>query len=174
MTRWLDPATLSWTLIGAMLVSTLELSHATPRIAMLSSGNETLVRRAIAAIWNRGDLDVADELFAPEYVNHHGLISDLVRGPEAIKISAAFHRLAFPGLRVVIEDLNTDGDTVVLSWTATSESPGRAAGRNTLGTSERSLKGITRSRFADGKIAESWTEWNQIGVLRDLGFVPTE
>ena len=37
--------------------------------------NQMLVRRAIDAIWNRGDLDVADALFAPDYINHGGLIT---------------------------------------------------------------------------------------------------
>ena|SRR5258708_5813375 len=132
---------------------------------MAPSANEALVRRAIGAIWNDGDLDVADELFAPEYVNHHGVISDLVFGPEAIKISAAFHRLAFPNLCVAVEVLSASEDTVVLGWTATSGSHVR---------SDQSLKGITRSRFVDGKIVESWTEWDQIGALWNLGPVPTE
>lgn len=132
---------------------------------MTSSANEALVRRAIDAIWNDGDLDVADELFAPEYVNHYGVIADLVFGPEAIKISAAFHRLAFPNLCVAVEALNASEDTVVLSWTATSGSDVR---------SDQSLKGITRSRVVDGKIVESWTEWDQPGALRNLGPVPTE
>jgi len=48
-----------------------------------------LVRQAVEAIWNRGELDAADALFAPDYVNHGGLIPDLVRGPEAVKLSAA-------------------------------------------------------------------------------------
>ena len=67
---------------------------------MSASANEAVMRTAIEAIWNRGDLDVADDVFAADYVNHDGLIADLVRGPEAIKISAALHRLAFPGLHV--------------------------------------------------------------------------
>ena len=41
-----------------------------PEGGMSASANERLVRRAIEAIWNRGDLDVADELFAASYVNH--------------------------------------------------------------------------------------------------------
>jgi hypothetical protein len=137
------------------------------------SANEALVRRAIEAIWNRGDLDVADEVFAAEYVNHDGLIVDLVRDPEAIKISAAFHRLAFPNLCVVVEQLSADEDTVVVGWTARPESVGwRDVGDG--GSIQHSVKGITRSRFIDGKIVESWTEWDQIGVLRDLGIVRTE
>jgi hypothetical protein len=46
---------------------------------MSASANEALVRRAIEAIWNRGDLDVADELFATENLSHDGVIADLGR-----------------------------------------------------------------------------------------------
>jgi hypothetical protein len=41
----------------------------------------------IEAIWNRGDLDVADELFAPGFVNHNGLIMDLVFGPQRSRLA---------------------------------------------------------------------------------------
>jgi len=51
----------------------------------MSSAHEALVRQAIELIWNRGDLDAADEFFAPGYVNHHGLIVDLILGPEAVR-----------------------------------------------------------------------------------------
>jgi len=139
-----------------------------PRSAMASSVNEALVRRAIETIWNQGDLDVADELFSLEYVNHFGVISDLVMGPEAIKISAALHRLAFPNLCVVVEELNGHEDMVVVRWTARREPFGQPKVRST----QHSLKGITRSRIAGGKIVESWTEWDQGGVLRDLGVGP--
>jgi hypothetical protein len=139
---------------------------------MASSANEALVRRAIGAIWNDGDLEVADELFAPEYVNHYGVISDLVIGPEAIKISAALHRLAFPNLSVVVEEVSAAEDTVVVAWTARSGPLGRPDG--TRDRSNQSLKGITRSRFVDAKIVESWTEWDRIGYFGNLGVVQTE
>jgi len=138
---------------------------------MSASANESLVRRAVDAIWNRGDLDVADELFAADYVNHDGLIADLVLGPEAIKISAALHRLAFPDLCVVVDELTTDEDTVMLRWTATRAAADRIDG-GTSASEQGSLTGITRSRVASGKITESWTEWDRVGVLRELGGVP--
>ena len=134
----------------------------------VASTNETLVRRAIEAIWNRGDLDVADELFAPDFVNHNGLITDLVFGPEAIKISAAFYRLAFPDLHVTVQALTTKEDFVMLCWTAWRSSTDESED-GTFTESQRLLTGITRSRLADGKIVESWTEWNRAQVFHDLG-----
>ena len=59
---------------------------------MSATQNMEVVRRAVEAIWNRGELDVADVLFASDYVNHHGLILDLV------------HRTAFPDAHITVEE----------------------------------------------------------------------
>src|SRR6185436_8635234 len=127
---------------------------------MSASAHEALVRQAIEMIWNRGDLDAADQLFGPGYVNHYGLIADLVLGPEAIKVSAALYRVAFPGLHVSVEEISTVEDTVVVRWTARTTADRLRSGAGAFKT--KSLTGITRSRIAAGKIVESWTEWDRI------------
>jgi predicted SnoaL-like aldol condensation-catalyzing enzyme len=119
---------------------------------------EAIIRRAIDAIWNRGELPVADELFDPTYVNHDGLIPDLVHGPEAIKISVALFRTAFPNLHVAIEDLRTEGDIVVISWRARRDQPSPSP-TDATSVDLTLMTGITRSRVARGKIVESWTQW---------------
>ena len=120
-----------------------------------------LVRRAVEAIWNRGDLAVADILFASDYVNHNGLITDLVRGPEAIKISVALYRTAFPDLQISIGALTVEKDTVLLRWAARSHmQPG-------------TLTGLLVCRVADDQIAESWVQWDQAGALEWIGLRPT-
>jgi predicted SnoaL-like aldol condensation-catalyzing enzyme len=123
----------------------------------------TLVQRVVDEIWNAGNLELADELFAPTYVNHGGLIPDLVQGPEGIKFSVAFYRAAFPGLRIAVDDLAVDTDGVILRWTAA----GQAAGDATTGT----LTGVTRSHVADGRVVESWTTWDAGLALERLGVV---
>jgi predicted SnoaL-like aldol condensation-catalyzing enzyme len=80
--------------------------------------NTAVVRRVVEHIWNRGDLALADLLFAAGYVNHGGLIPDLVSGPEAIKLSVALFRTAFPAFHISIEDITAEGDTVKLHWAA--------------------------------------------------------
>jgi hypothetical protein len=132
----------------------------------LVSDHEALVRRAVEAIWNRGDLDAADELFAADYVNHQGVIADLL-GPEAIKISAALYRIAFPGLHVNVDEVSIVENTAVLRWTARYSPDRRSMGG--LASKTRWLTGITRSRIVAGKIIESWTEWDRIGMLDGLG-----
>ena len=139
--------------------------------AIVAEQNVAVVRQAVEAIWNQGELDLADELFAADYVNHDGLIPDLVRGPEAIKLSVALYRTAFPHLHITVDDLRADGATVVLHWTARRSHVGALAERGPTGR-QGSMSGMTRSRLAGGKIVESWTEWDQVGVLRQLGLTP--
>jgi ketosteroid isomerase-like protein len=132
-------------------------------VGMSAKHNVAVVRRAVEEIWNQRDLDLADALFAPDYVNHGGLITDLVQGPETIKISVALFRTAFPDFRVTAEDVIAEGDTVLLRWTAHDDSSVGEHGR---------LLGTTRSRFAAGKIAESWTCWDSDGIARRIGLIP--
>ncbi len=119
--------------------------------------NAALVRRAVEEIWNRGQLDLADVLFATDYINHAGLIPDFVLGPEAIKISVAFYRIAFPTFQISIDALTAKRDAVLLRWTVHS------------GTAQGTLTGLLVSRCASGQIVESWAQWDQAGVLEQLG-----
>jgi predicted SnoaL-like aldol condensation-catalyzing enzyme len=121
-----------------------------------------VIRMVIEEVWNQGALDRADIFFAPDYINHGGLIPDVVRGPEAIKFSVALYRLAFPALQIAIEDLAVDGEIATLRWTARGEPAGAG----------HALSGVTYSRFAGRRIAESWTYWDAKGDASLLGVVP--
>jgi len=137
---------------------------------MAEEHNAALVRRAVEEIWNRGEIDVADVLFAADYVNHAGLIPDLLRGPKAIKISLALYRTAFPDLQITVDELTAKRDTVLLRWTARRAPLASSTARATQGT----LTGIIVSRCAGGQIVESWIHWDQAGVLDQLGLIRRE
>ncbi|MGH2457781.1 MAG: ester cyclase [Chloroflexota bacterium] len=139
----------------------------------MSEHNAAVVQRVVGEIWNRGELGVADDLFASDYVNHYGLIADLVRGPEAIKVSVALYRAAFPNLQITTHTMIAQAETVALRWTA------RNAGSDDLPTIASSaargtITGMTFCRLVEGKIAESWTSWDTAAVLRQLGVLPLE
>jgi len=128
--------------------------------------NAALVQRVIDEIWNGGNVNLADELFAPTYVNHGGLIPDLVQGPEGIKFSVAFYHAAFPGLHVAVDDLAIENDAVILSWTA--------RGQGSADATAATVTGTTRSLVIDGQILESWTNWDAGVALERLGIVQSE
>ena len=131
--------------------------------------NARRVRQVIEEIWNGGDLELADQVFAPDYVNHGGLIPDLVRGPEAIKVSVALYRLAYPAFRVAVVDLLAQGQTVALRWTAHGV-PGHDGGNDAPDRDPDTLRGMTFGRLADGQVVESWTCW-ETGEVRKPEFI---
>jgi steroid delta-isomerase-like uncharacterized protein len=78
--------------------------------------NEAVVRRFMEEVWSEGRLSVAEELVAADHLHHLG--DDTLRGPGGIKEAATWLRTAFPDLRFEVDDLISDGDRVVLRWTA--------------------------------------------------------
>ena len=130
--------------------------------ASMAAQNALLVRRVFAEIWNDGDLDLADCLFTPDYINHGGLIPDLVRGPEAIKVSVVLYRTAFPRFRLTVLDLLAVGQSVAVRWAA-RKSPLQAECCEAPGGRAEALLGMTFGRVSGGQIAESWTCWDTGG-----------
>jgi predicted SnoaL-like aldol condensation-catalyzing enzyme len=130
---------------------------------MLAAQNRHLVRQVIEEIWNGGDLTLADRLFAPDYINHGGLIPDLVQGPEAIKVSVVLYRTAFPHFRVAVVDLLAEGPRVALRWTA-QRAPCGGPRRDGPDVASPTLHGMTFGRVHGGQIVESWTCWEPGGA----------
>jgi predicted ester cyclase len=87
--------------------------------------NEAVVRRFMTELWSDGNLSVADEVVATDHVHRVG--EDELRGPDEIKGAVLGLRAAFPDLRFEIDDLVSDGDRVVLRWTATGTHEGTFA-----------------------------------------------
>ena len=122
---------------------------------MRPSTTRDLVYQVIDVVCNRGELDAADELFTNDYVNHGGLIPDLIRGPEAIKFSVALYRRAFPYFRIEAQSVTTEESGTIVRWVSSCTSPTP----NPRDRGQDNLRGITRLQHRDGKIAESWTVW---------------
>jgi steroid delta-isomerase-like uncharacterized protein len=122
-------------------------------------------------VCSRGNLEVADEIFAADYVNHDPVDSWDPPGPEGVKRLFAAYRTAFPDLEYAIEDVIVAGDRVVTRWKAWGTHTGDLMGIPP--TSRRAeCDGITIDRVADGRIVESWVTWNTLGFFQQLGLLP--
>lgn len=135
----------------------------------MSTTDTALIQRVIDEIWNAGCIDLADELFAASYVNHGGLIPDLVKGPEGIKFSVALYRVAFPDLHISADSLSSVNGSVHLQWTARSTLPDVRSSTAGAVVTRRALTGETMSSVVDGRIVESWTTWDWTAALQQLG-----
>lgn len=120
--------------------------------------NETVVRRFFAELVGNGDLVVADEILAPDYVRHDPASPD-VFGPEGFKAFISEVRRAFPDLAVEIHDLIATDDRVVVRATERGTHEGWWADYEPTGQ-HIEVDGIVIHRLEDGRIAETWAVWD--------------
>lgn len=134
--------------------------------------NKAVVRRVIEEMFNKGNLDVADELIATDYVDHDPAMPEEVRGPEGFKQFVAAYRSGFPDLHVEIEDQVAEGDRLSTRWTATGTHEGDLWGIAPTGKWV-TLPGMEISRISDGKLAEPWEGYDSMLIMQQLGVVPS-
>lgn len=134
----------------------------------MSEANKEVVRRHYEDGVNNGDIDVATVAFAEEYVNHIPGRAEPVRGvPAWVEFFRAL-RTAFPDMTTTLELLLGEGDLVAVRhvWRGTHDGPYEgiaATGRPVTFT------GADIYRIVDGKIVEEWSEFDELGILRQLG-----
>ena len=127
---------------------------------MSAEENKELVRRLVDELWNQHDAAAVDRFFGPglreEVAGHY---RQLLTG--------------FPELQVTVEDdLIADGDKVVARLQLRGTHSGPFAGRPATGTEAR-WGSIRIYRVADGKVVETWAMQDRLGLLQQLGAVPS-
>jgi predicted ester cyclase len=94
-----------------------------------------------------------------------------IRGPEAMRAWLAANQASFPDYREELESLVAEGDFV--AW----RSVGTGIQRGPMGpfppTGRRmSITIIGMHRFREGKVVETWTSWDNVAALTQLGLLP--
>jgi steroid delta-isomerase-like uncharacterized protein len=135
---------------------------------MPESSQRELVRRFYDEAWNRGEMDIADDLFAEGYVRHDLRPTEALPGPEGQKKIARDFRAAFPDLHFEVDLLLDAGDYVVGRWTATGTHLGAWGNLAPTGR-DMMFCGVNIFRFADGKVVEIWNHRDDLGLLQQLG-----
>ncbi len=136
----------------------------------ITEANKAIVRRGLEELYNRGNLDLADEIFAPEYVWHNVGGPD-VHGSEGMKQHVALVRNAFPDIHITADDMIAEGAKVVTRWTIVATHKGEFVGIPPTDV-KVTFTGILISRIADGKIVEDWENSDVLGLMQQLGVIP--
>jgi predicted ester cyclase len=129
----------------------------------------TIARRLLEEPWT-GRLETIDELVAPDYVGHDPAEEAPVLGPEGVHAWIDRYRSAFADARLTVDEQVVEGDRVVSRWTLRGAHSGSLAGIEPT-AKEVTVSGVTISRIANGKIVETWSSWDRLGLLVQLGAV---
>ena len=149
----------------ALLFAVLPVSAAPQRTL---ERNKAVARRVFEEIFNQGKFEVADEIYAKDFVNHG------VRRDADLKEDQAAARgwkLAFPDLKMTVLKEIAEGDLVTVLYTGTGTNTGEGNGFPATGKKIEG-RGITIWRIVNGKITEEWSEFDQLRIMKDLGLLP--
>jgi steroid delta-isomerase-like uncharacterized protein len=118
--------------------------------------NKVLVRRIVEEMFNRGNLEVAPEIFAADFVDRgHERVTDKADGPHGFAQFVKSVRAALPDLEATIQTIIAEGDVVAMWNTATATHLGELFGMPPSGK-RISMRDFHFFRFANGKIIEHW------------------
>ncbi|UCG91616.1 MAG: ester cyclase [candidate division WOR-3 bacterium] len=126
--------------------------------------NLAIVRRGLEELWNTGNLAIADEVYATNFLNHE-ITHRQYRDLESYKKYVTAIHSVMSGFGVDIKDIIADGNKVAARWTVS-------------GTEKRtgnyySWGGITIFRLTGGKITEAWWSRDAVSIAQQMGLAPT-
>jgi steroid delta-isomerase-like uncharacterized protein len=138
---------------------------------MSTEQNKSTVSRLIEEGYNKHNFKLLDEIFAKDSISHDPSQPNLGRGPDGARESMQLYTTAFPDSKIVIEREVAEGDYVVqhlrTSGTHTGPlGPIPATGKKT------NVTGVIISKLQGGKVVETWSLWDQLSLMQQLGVVP--
>jgi predicted ester cyclase len=133
--------------------------------------HERAVRRLFEDVWNGANPDTSADLVHDDYTIHDRDLADRLAGPELYTALATGTREAFPDATFTIDDVVADGDTIAVRWTMTGTHEGPLADEEPTGRTVE-LAGMEFDRFTDGLLRETWTQSDQLGLLRQVDALP--
>lgn len=137
--------------------------------------HQLLCRSLVENVFNEGKLDLLDMLLTPDAIDHglEGFDLSGERGPAPVHRFLRAFRFAFPDLRVAVVDQVADGDRVATRWRLEGTHSNRLLG---IEASHRfvCVEGIRIDRVDRGRIAETWNQWDVLGMLRQVGALRIE
>jgi steroid delta-isomerase-like uncharacterized protein len=133
--------------------------------------NKTLILRLYEELWNKRKLEAVSEIISPSHALQAPNVSGSAVGPEAYKRQLMLFLGGYPDLRFTIEDMVAENDKVVACWTFSGTHKGDFMG--VPATNRKvSVDGITIHHIAGGKIMDSYSNWDTLGMMQQLGVIP--
>ena len=133
---------------------------------MSAKDNREAVRRTVEEAINKGELDVIDEVMDAGYVYH--VPDNEVVGPDGFKLYVSMMRAALPDLKMTIEDMVAEGNTVASRFTIRGTHHGHFMGVAPTGKKVEISEAVF-IRFKNGKEVEAWPYTDTLSIYQQLG-----
>ena len=169
-TGWMGAAATA-ALVGFAVAASVAAQPSMQAGGTMTERNKAVALRWSEELWSKGNLAVADEIVAPDYVRHDPGDPFPAQGPDDVKRIVKMLRSMLPDLRITVEAVIADGDYVVSRYTATATDTVGYMGMAPTGKTLRT-PAIQIFRFSNGRIVESWAARDDLGTLRQLGHLP--
>ena len=137
----------------------------------MSEENKAVVRRAFE-VFNSGNLAGLSEIYADNVI-YHGATGMEIEGLEGVKAFIGTFLGAFPDMRINIEGMLSEGDLVAAHVTGGGTHTGDLEGLAPTGKKISGVRGLTICRVNGGKVVEEWEVFDQLGIMQQLGVIPT-
>lgn len=125
--------------------------------------------------WDDSDFDM-NRLFTPDYVNHvvPAPAGGWKRGIAAAVQIIQMYRLSYPDLTIAIDEQMVAENKVITRYTAEGTHTARPFLHMRATSKHYKVTGIAIDRIEDGKIAESWGQWDMCALLTQMGLLPAD
>lgn len=130
-----------------------------------------IARRVLEEPW-KGNWDVIETHVSPDYVGHDPAAPGPIRGPAGVRANIERYLTGFPDAAITVDDQFAADGNVATRWTARGTQTGEIAGIAPTGK-QVTVSGLTVMRLDGGIVVEDWTTWDALGMLVQLGAVPT-
>ena len=135
------------------------------------SDDAATFRRIPLELVNEKKLDLVDELFAEDYVEHAEIPPGFPEGREAARTFFGALFEAVPDFRYEVLQQYQDGDVHFVHIQGSGTMTGDFLGMPATGKSA-TWREMHIGRMQDGKVVEHWEVTDQLKMLRDLGVLP--
>ena len=138
---------------------------------MSTETNKAVVMRWQNMWYPQTDLGDLEEFIAADFVSHSmppGISSDIAGIRQWVGI---FHK-AFPDADAGVDQIVAEGNKVAVRFVGTGTHQGDLFGIPPTGKPIKTT-GINIFRIEDGKIVEHWNNADDLGVLQQLGVIPS-
>jgi steroid delta-isomerase-like uncharacterized protein len=137
----------------------------------VTQANSAIAHRWFKELWTEGDINVIDELAAPDAIGHGQIEQDGQINMEQFRALFRSVRNAFPDIQFTIEQTVAEADMVVVRWRAVGTHQGDFLGAAPTGRRVE-FTGMSMTKMGDGKIIRGWDNWDQLALLTQIGAMP--